>query len=154
MCGRSPNFLRPVGEHGHWHQGGACERYDEDSVHMVFLLLGDPQGEDFGMKSASVGVRPTPESHLSRSGPSPIGRGRMRTRVCSKTATHLLSRELSICGKFAKSSANCRSGRRSVLRRNRTTDGLLSSLKASNMPKSASAETSTRSSRFARSKIF
>jgi hypothetical protein len=46
-----------------------------------------------------------------------------------------------------------RSGFRSVLRRNRMTDGLRSSRSASMAPKSVSAETSTRSSRLARSKI-
>ena len=75
-----------------------------------------------------------------------IGSTRTRMRVSSNTTILPCRKGASIDGKFAKRSANCLSGLRSVPLRKRMTEGFRSVVSASNVPKSVSADTRMRSS--------
>jgi hypothetical protein len=82
----------------------------------------------------------------------PIGSGRTRIRLSSKTTMHPWSSALSTLGRLASNRADCCSARRCDGRRSRTTDGLVSLRSDNNVPKSVSAEISTRDSRSARAR--
>jgi hypothetical protein len=83
----------------------------------------------------------------------PIGSNRTRMRECSSTAMHPCCNATAKLGRFATSSAACRSGCLSRACLNSRTDGSRSRLSARRVPKSVSAEITMRSSLLARSKI-
>jgi hypothetical protein len=83
----------------------------------------------------------------------PIGSNRTRMRECSSTAMHPCCNTTAKLGRFATSSAACRSGCLSRACLNSRTDGSRSRLSARRVPKSVSAEITMRSSLLARSKI-
>lgn len=80
----------------------------------------------------------------------PMGRGRIRTRPNSITTTAPCSSAAAIFGRFASRREVCCSGRRCDGRRSKITDGLVSRRSDNSVPKSVSAEISTRPSRSAR----
>ena len=83
----------------------------------------------------------------------PIGSDLTRMRESSSTAMHPCCNAAAKLGRFATSSAACRSGCRSRACLNRMTDGSRSCLSARRVPKSVSAEITMRPSLLARSKI-
>ena len=80
----------------------------------------------------------------------PMGSGRIRIRPDSITTTAPCSSAPAIFGRFASRRDVCCSGRRCAGRRSRITEGFVSRRSDSSVPKSVSAEISTRPSRSAR----
>ena len=93
-------------------------------------------------------ARIQPESEFAA-----MGSERIRMRAFSKTTTAPAASASLTLGRFATRSATCARGTRGAPRRKRITDGAVSWRTARSVPKSVSAETTTRPSRAARSKI-